>query len=119
MTETDATLQDAYDEFEGTPPEQTREQQLLAALTDIGRRVFEVPEGKDVEIELSTLVQGVSQLVVSERRLRKALQRLLNANVSGTISDKTRARERGTEALQEVFDAQRAAGQALKAESGD
>lgn len=125
MSEEEKTLQEAYDdgEFVGEAPPPTREQQLLACLTDIGRLVFQVPEGENVEIELSTLVQGVNQLVVSEARLRKALRRLLDANVGGTVTEQAKAREKGAQALKEdlreVFGAQKEAAQALRNESTD
>lgn len=116
---TEKTLQDAYDEGEFVDaPEPTREQVLLQALTDIGRLVFEVPEGERVEIDLRDLVQGVSQLVQSEKRLRKALKRLLDARVGGTIGQQAKAQEKGSEALSEGFAAQREAGRALNPDAG-
>lgn len=84
---------------------------LSTALTDIGRLVFTVPEGKEIR-ELD-IVRGVDQLVQSERRLRKALQRLLDARVSGTVSAEEKAQARGEAALREGFAAQREAAEAL------
>ena len=89
---------------------------MRRALADIGRLVFNVPEGEELEVDLWTLVQGVNQLVESEKRLRAALTRLLDADVAGTVSEKAKASQKGQKALQEtIFRAQEEAARALKA----
>jgi hypothetical protein len=87
----------------------------IIALREIASLVLG-PEAKTVE--LSTIVGSVHQLVVSEKRLRRALSRLLDARVGGTVSEKAKAQEKGSEALQESFAAQVEAGRALRGEVG-
>lgn len=77
-------------------------------LSEINHLLF----GEDVEA--FTTLEGVQAVVASEKRLRKALRRLLDARVAGTVRDQDKAQQKGAQALEEAFAAQREAGDVLQ-----